>query len=203
MNPNDSTAESKWLKLRFSFVTLLLAGVPAAALSQTPASAAKPPAPTQWVECAPQEGQCVFEGKRLVRFGSDTRWVEREFSGTAHCSSRAFGGNPAQGALKTCQIQETVVQAPVLPKGDGSAELKWTPPTQGMDGKRLKELGGYRIRYGIKPDALTEMIQIPDAKVTSHTVKGLGKGAWYFAVVAYMNGGYESEISNVVTKTIE
>jgi hypothetical protein len=217
MNQNNWTNELKWLlkwrKPRLALVTVLLAAVPTAVLAQTPTSAeksqpAKPPnTPTQWVECAAQEGHCVFEGKRLVRFGADTRWVEREFDGTVHCTSTAFGTNPARGALKICQIQGSAAPppppAPVLPKGDGTAVLRWTPPTQAMDGRPLKQLGGYRIRYGIKPDALTETIQVPGAKVTSYIVRDLGKGVWYFAVVAYETGGYESEISNVVTKTIE
>lgn len=38
-----------------------------------------------------------------VRYGADTRWVQRTLTGTVSCTNTFFGSDPAVGASKSCQ----------------------------------------------------------------------------------------------------
>jgi hypothetical protein len=84
----------------------------------------------------------------------------------------------------------------------GWASLKWVAPTQNVDGTPLVNLAGYRIRYGLAENALTQSVEIPDPRVTSATLEKLGPGTWHFAVKAYTSANVESALSNIARKTI-
>jgi hypothetical protein len=91
----------------------------------------------------------------------------------------------------------TVVEAPT-----GSATLSWIPPTTRTDGRRLRDLAGFRITYGLEPDKLTESVLIPTPSITSAVIEELSSGTWYFALTAFTKAGIESDYSSVVSKTI-
>jgi hypothetical protein len=55
--------------------------------------------------CANEDGYCDFRGRRLVRFGTDGRYVTREFRGGVECSIRAFGEDPAPRRKKRCEVE--------------------------------------------------------------------------------------------------
>ena len=84
----------------------------------------------------------------------------------------------------------------------GSATVLWTPPTQNQDGSALTNLAGFRIYYGKGPNALTQMTSLAGPALNSHEFNNLASGTWYFAVAAYTGEGVESELSDVVSKTI-
>ena len=84
----------------------------------------------------------------------------------------------------------------------GSATVLWTPPTQNQDGTVLTNLAGFRIYYGNSPNALTQITSLPDPALSSHEFSNLASGTWYFAVAAYTAAGVDSELSDVVSKTI-
>lgn len=86
--------------------------------------------------------------------------------------------------------------------GAGSAPLRWTPPTLNSDGTRLTTLAGYRIVYGVNPDQLVNAIQVSSASATTHTVSNLAPNVYYFAVKAVRADGVESQLSNIVSKTV-
>lgn len=90
--------------------------------------------------------------------------------------------------------------APSAPAG--MATLKWTPPTQNVDGTALTDLVGYRIHYGTSPDALVSTIQIANAGASGYVLSNLAPGTYYFGVRAYTSDGAESRLSNVLSKTI-
>jgi hypothetical protein len=91
----------------------------------------------------------------------------------------------------------------VAQPASGSATVSWTPPTLNTDGSSLTDLAGFRIVYGTSAAALNQMIEIPNAGLTTYVVTGLNSGQWYFAVKAYSASGAESDPSgNVATKTI-
>jgi len=57
--------------------------------------------------CAREGGYCEFRGIRLVRYGSaDARPIVREFRGGTACTNAAFGGDPAPGRRKTCEVED-------------------------------------------------------------------------------------------------
>jgi hypothetical protein len=94
------------------------------------------------------------------------------------------------------------VTAPPPPPANGSATLRWTPPTQNSDGSALTDLAGYRVLYGQSATALTQTIDVNNASVSTYVVDKLSSGAWYFAVRSYNASGVESANSGVATKVI-
>jgi hypothetical protein len=85
----------------------------------------------------------------------------------------------------------------------GAATLSWTPPTQNTDGTSLTNLAGYRIYYGTSSSALTQMVQVNTAGVSSYVIENLTSSTYYFAVRAYTSAGGESSNSNLVTKVVQ
>jgi chitodextrinase len=90
----------------------------------------------------------------------------------------------------------------VVQAATGSATVSWLPPTQRTDGSALTNLGGYHIRYGTSPTALTETITLNGTGLTSYTVEGLTPGNWYFGVSAFDTADMESALSNIGSKSI-
>ena len=84
----------------------------------------------------------------------------------------------------------------------GSATIRWTPPTENTDGSTLTNLRGYRIYYGTSSGNLNQVLDIPNAGVSSGVVENLAPGTWYFAVKAYNTSNVESDLSNVTSKAI-
>ena len=115
--------------------------------------------------------------------------------GTTSNISISVSDGTTRVSLPTFSI--SVVQA-----SSGAASLSWMPPTSNTDGSALTNLAGYRIYYGTSANALTQMIQVPSAGVSSYVVTGLSSGTYYFGVRAYSTTGAESDYSNLATKTI-
>jgi hypothetical protein len=84
----------------------------------------------------------------------------------------------------------------------GTANLKWSPPTQTVDGQPLSDLAGYRVYYGQTTTDLTRVVTVADQFTTEVVVHDLDPGTWYFSVTAYTSQGVESTRSNVVSKRI-
>jgi hypothetical protein len=162
-----------------------------------------PPPPTgEWIECATQGQRCEFTGTRRVRYGIDTRWIERDATDGITCDSTSFGGNPASGALKTCQLRGSAEPPPTdppPPTGTGTALLNWMAPAQNTDDTPAT-LTGFRVRYGRSADSLNQVAEA--GPVTTYTVTALVPGTWYFGVAALSASG-ESEQSNVATKVVQ
>lgn len=84
----------------------------------------------------------------------------------------------------------------------GDATVKWSPPTERVDGTPLEAVSGYRIYYGRNPEQLEHEIEV-DRGVTEYQIANLESGDWYFAVAAISEEGLESAPSSVVQKSIE
>lgn len=166
------------------------------------ADAPPPPPSTAWTQCAIQEQICSFVGTRRVRYGVDTRWVERDFTDGVLCNSTTFGTNPAPNVGKSCQLQGTNTPPPPPPPpptGTGVVTLRWTPPTLNEDGTQLTNLAGHRA-YCTQGGAvrMTEVM----ASSTTATVDRLATGPWICYATAFNSNGVESAPSNNVTKVI-
>ncbi len=88
----------------------------------------------QWTTCANQDEICRFSGKKIVRYGLNTRWRQGQFTDQVACNNSVFG-NPANGVRKICQIASADVEtvAPTPPSGltisnlaCKSGDLSWT-----------------------------------------------------------------------------
>ncbi len=88
-----------------------------------------------------------------------------------------------------------------LPAGNGVATVSWEAPTTTTSGAVLNDLAGYRIYYGVSQ---TDLSQVVDAGVglQTYVIENLGPGTWYFAVRAVTQLGVESDLSQIVSKTI-
>jgi hypothetical protein len=85
----------------------------------------------------------------------------------------------------------------------GSATLSWMPPTTRTDGSALTNLAGYRIRYGTSPGALSQLLTLTSPSLTDALIENLPPATYYFAVSAYDTTGVESDLSPVLSKTIQ
>lgn len=101
----------------------------------------------------------------------------------------------ASAALPAFSITVTQVS-------NGSANVRWTPPTANTDGSPLTDLAGFRIHYGTNSASLAQTIQITNVSLSTYLVENLSPATWYFAVTAVNGGGEESAYSNVASKTI-
>jgi hypothetical protein len=84
----------------------------------------------------------------------------------------------------------------------GSVTLSWEAPTSNTDGTPLTNLSGYRIYYGFSPTDLSQTVEINGVGIQTYVLDDLPSGTWYFAVMALDSSGDESELSNIVEKTI-
>ena len=94
------------------------------------------------------------------------------------------------------------VAAPAVPTVR-AATLSWTAPTQNTDGTAVTNLAGYRIYYGTSSTALTQMVQVSSAGITTYVLDNLAPSTYYFSVRAYSSTGAESTNSNVVSKIVQ
>ncbi len=119
----------------------------------------------QWTTCANKDGVCRFVGKKIVRFGSNTRWRQGQFTDQVACNSRVFGES-ITGAV--CQIASAHMDtlAPTRPRGlaigavtCNSAELSWLTSTdnEGVtaydiyhDGKHMVRVNGETLKTSLR-----------------------------------------------------
>jgi glucose/arabinose dehydrogenase len=74
-----------------------------------------PPSTTVWTHIADHPQPFTVVGTKLVRFGVDTRWVQRNVTANGWCTNTFFGSNPAPGVLKTCEVASTVATPNIAP----------------------------------------------------------------------------------------
>jgi glucose/arabinose dehydrogenase len=58
-----------------------------------------------WSRVAVEGGSFVTTGTQTVRFGTGTSWLTRSVTGTGECTRAFFGGDPAVGIGKVCEVQ--------------------------------------------------------------------------------------------------
>lgn len=116
----------------------------------------------------------------------------------------------AKNATQTLMASFTITNAPApspptnpTPTGSGATVVvSWKPPTTNVDGSVITDLAGFRIYFGMAPDALNASIPVTGAGATSGPVSPLSAGTWYFAVTAIEADGAESDKSAIVSRVI-
>ncbi len=84
-----------------------------------------------------------------------------------------------------------------------SATIRWTPPTQNMDGSPITNLAGFKVLYGSSPGQYSQTLSVPAATMTSVVIESLEAGrTWYFTVKSLNTSGVESDFSNEVSKLL-
>ena len=59
-----------------------------------------------WRTCAREDGFCDFRGSQQVRYGANGHYRTRYATNGMDCSNHAFGGDPAPGVPKLCQVAD-------------------------------------------------------------------------------------------------
>ncbi|MES2609347.1 MAG: hypothetical protein V4679_03850 [Pseudomonadota bacterium] len=122
------------------------------------APAAQVAASGTWVTIAPQYGSFVLDAPQLVRFGRDTRWVERTVVRNGYCAVTSFGVDPAPGEYKECQVLQggsgasgPVPSSPVVTRYSaetGRATIAWKAPNTLADGSPGNALTALTVYHG-------------------------------------------------------
>ena len=148
-----------------------------------------------WTTVA-SEGQS-FEATRVwqVRYGADTRWIEREVYGLTPCSYVFFAGDPAPGVAKSCQRYDSAVVMPptaaaAVERYDYDGEGNLTRQTQSPDGLNLQTQLAYdtleRVKESTDPaggrtslqyDGADRLTQVTDPRnlITQYVRNGFGE----------------------------
>lgn len=124
---------------------------------------------------------------------------------TASGDSAWAGTKAGSGTQTLAAFPNTTPKAYVLVcnwPGTTQALLTWNPPTLNTDGTALTNLAGYRVNWGASQTALTQSAQVSNPATTTYTVTNLTSGTWYFGVKAYTSQGMESDLSNIVSRTL-
>jgi GDSL-like Lipase/Acylhydrolase family len=101
-----------------------------------PVTPAPIPAPTTpvttmvWVKIADEKTSFTVSGTKTVRFGADTRWIEKEVTDKGECNRYFFnnGTDPAPGVLKRCEVLSSEGETPTpAPQPAPTPEPEPTP----------------------------------------------------------------------------
>jgi hypothetical protein len=67
----------------------------------------------------------------------------------------------------------------------------------------LRDLAGYRLRYGTSTASLDRVVDIRNAGLSTYVLDGLAPGVWYFVLRAYNRSGTEGLPSNMASRALE
>ena len=70
-----------------------------AALTETVSAPA-----TGWTKIADEGSSFTVTGTKTVRFGAGSSWIQMSVTGTGQCTNVFFGGDPAYGTFKECDV---------------------------------------------------------------------------------------------------
>ncbi|MBC8056132.1 MAG: hypothetical protein H7Y61_06095, partial [Rhizobiales bacterium] len=56
-----------------------------------------------------------ISGTQTVRFGADSRWIQKLVNGTGQCTNGFFGSDPAVGTVKSCELITVASTLPAAP----------------------------------------------------------------------------------------
>jgi hypothetical protein len=105
--------------------------------------------------------------------------------------------------LGATHTDEVIVIVEPVAQSFGIATISWTAPTENTDGSELTDLAGFKVYYGVAPDALDESITVEDAATYALVIDNLAAGnTYYFAVSAFNANSSESELSDISSKHI-
>ncbi len=127
-----------------------------------------------------------------------------ELSGTPTAADVGTYSNITVGVSNgTTSVSLPAFPIAVTQMTNGSATLSWVAPTENTNGTPLTNLAGYRVYYGTSATALTQIVQIANPDIITYEVSNLSSGTWYFSVRSYTSANVESNLSAVVSKTID
>jgi hypothetical protein len=85
----------------------------------------------------------------------------------------------------------------------GTATLSWVAPTANEDDSPLTDLAGYVIHCWNASGQHLEPVYVSDPEATRYEVRNLPPGRYHCAVAAINENGNESELSNMLSRTVQ
>jgi hypothetical protein len=102
----------------------------------------------------------------------------------------------AQAALPAFSIA-------VQQSANGSVSLAWRPPTTRVDGSTLRDLAGFRVKFGNAAGNYPNTVTLNNPGLTRYDVANLAPGRWFFVVSAFDSSGYSSADTSPVSTVID
>ena len=175
----------------------VISGTPAASIAEGQAYAFNPTA-------SDPDGDDL-----LFSIGNRPAWAS--FSS----STGRLAGTPGTGAVGTypdirIRVSDGEAQA-ALPAfsiavqqvADGSVTIAWRAPTTRVDGSALRDLAGYRVKYGSASGNYPNTITLNNPGITRYSVENLAPGRWYFVIAAFDSSGSSSANTSPVSTMID
>jgi len=112
-------AEPHWIEKTVSAsapcTSAFFGGDPAFGIGKQCERASGPAPAGTWTFAAWENQSFTVNGSQRVRYGADTRWIEKTVSATVPCTNAFFGADPAFGVGKQCELATggSVTLAPV------------------------------------------------------------------------------------------
>jgi hypothetical protein len=113
------------------------------------------------------------------------------------------GGGGGSSGASSPPVGASSPPVSIAPKGDGTALISWTAPTENTDNSTLTDLAGFKIYYGTFPGDYDKTITIDNVGLSSYLVEDLDPSDWFFVMTAFNSSGIESAYSTEVSKAIE
>lgn len=144
-----------------------------------------------WTKCSDENGKCVFVGtSRQVRFGSSVvnTFTTKQFSDSVYCTGDGFGGDPASGVAKYCEMSSdykvTIDMANVAvidnsklpPHGYNNTALRIRATTNLPVPNTGTTNGDFRISCPLSHMMYDDPIVKPNQAGTSHLHQFFGNG---------------------------
>jgi hypothetical protein len=79
----------------------------------TPEEALDPNA--TWTRIAGEKTMFSVSGTKTVRYGAGTRWTQKSVTNSGWCGNWFFGGDPASGVVKSCEVLVSAPSTPTTP----------------------------------------------------------------------------------------
>jgi hypothetical protein len=98
---------------RFSILWLLSMSVLLASCGREPSQEVGLESAATWTKIADEYKSFTLAGTHTVRYGTDSRWVEKTVTDSGECSNAFFGRDPAKSILKRCEVLALGPSAPV------------------------------------------------------------------------------------------
>ncbi len=168
-------------------------------LSSTGGGGNPPPSGSTWTKIADEKTYFTVSGTKTVRYGVDTRWVQKSVTGTGYCANTFFGSDPADGVVKRCEV---------LSSGGGGGDPP-PPPTPGPtvtisyqkdNGNFLNPERGFtnpQVSYSDNPKSL-ESWRLEDSKA-----QGISIMNRRYAMVSFRNSSISQSFLNHIQADLD
>jgi Domain of unknown function (DUF4832)/Domain of unknown function (DUF4874) len=100
----SARARANLIRAVFLFSTLLFLAACGTGPQPKDPSATTLESQALWTKIADEKMSFALSGTQTVRYGIDSRWVEKSLTDEGYCGNWFFGSDPAEGVVKQCEV---------------------------------------------------------------------------------------------------